>query len=137
MKITASTVQVKVSDREIFSRISNCNHFGEALSSRVSGWSSTEDSCSGEVPGVGHISLNIKEKIPSSKVVFQVVNSQNMPVLLTIDIVPLEEAKSELLVVIDVEVPFFLAGLIKKPLQQFADTLADNIKSQAEKMTIS
>ena len=67
-----------------------------------------------------------------SLVVFRVGNDKNIPIELKIHI---EEHQGSSFAEIELEadIPFFLQGMVKSPLQKFIEILLEKIKIEAEK----
>ena len=132
MKVSSKTTQVQATDRKIFSLVSNCANFGNILPDQVSNWETGEDYCKFTLQGMVTLTLRIIEKQEYSKVVFQAENEHKIPILLAISIQP-QESFCDVMVEIDAEVPGYLAGMVKNPLQSFVDMAVKKIETEAIK----
>ena len=82
-----------------------------------------EDSVSVETP-IGHVTLRVIEREPCKLVKFESEGSP-VPLTLWLQLLPTGETTSKLRVTIGAEVNMFMKGIVKGPLQQAADGLAN------------
>ena len=132
MKINSKQVDVTATDQKIFSLVSNCSHFGKFLPEQVNDWEATNEYCKFSFQGLVTLTLRIVEKTEFSKVVFQAENSHNIPVSFIIYIEGNGD-ESEVKVEANMDIPIYLSGMVKKPLQTFVDMTAEKIKIEGEK----
>lgn len=83
-----------------------------------------KDSISISVAPVGAVSMRIMEREEPKTVKFESVNS---PVTFNfwIQILPVDEASSKMKLTIKADIPFMLQGMVKKPLQEGIEKIAD------------
>ena len=132
MKINSEQVDVTATDQKIFSLVSNCSHFGKFLPEQVNDWEATDEYCKFSFQGLVTLTLRIVEKTEFSKVVFQAENSHNIPVFFIIYIEGNGD-ESKVKVEANMDIPIYLSGMVKKPLQTFVDMTAEKIKIEGEK----
>ena len=132
MKVSSKNTQVQASDQKIFSLVSNCTNFGKVLPEQINNWEATEDYCKFTLQGMVTLTLRIAEKQEFSKVVFQAENDQKIPISLTISIQS-QGSYCDVMVEIDADVPGYLSGMVKNPLQSFVDMAAKKIETEAIK----
>jgi carbon monoxide dehydrogenase subunit G len=134
MDIYSKKVNVSAKSESLFETLTNCNNMGKYIpNDKVKDWQSTVDNCSFTVEGAGKIELAIVEKHPFSVVVFSIGNAvaKNVKVVFHID--KTSEDSCELHAETSFDVPFFMAQMLKNPLQKFMDMLIDSIKIAAER----
>ena len=113
--------------------VTDLSKFGEFLPPQVQDWKAEADYCEFSVAGMLKARIEISEKVEFSKVVYEIKNDKNLPVKFQIDISEKGVESSEVGIDIEADVPFFLQGMVKDPLQKVADTIASKIKEIAEK----
>ena len=86
------------------------------------------DSVSMHVDPVGDISLRIIERTPEKCVKFTTTNSPE-GFYLWIQILPVTDVTSKIKVTVDANVPIFLSGMIKKPLEEGVEKLANMLST--------
>ena len=133
MKINSNSGEILAKDAKIYAMVTDLRRFGEFLPPQVQDWKAEEDYCEFSVAGMVTARLEIAEKVEFSKVVYEIKNDKNLPVKFQIDITEKGVDNSEVGIGIEADVPFFLQGMVKDPLQKVADTIAQKIKELAEK----
>jgi len=133
MKLTGTRTQIHTSNEKIFNLVSNCSHFGKYLPPDVTSFESTVDYCTFEMKSIAQFKIEITEKVPFSIVVFKVGNDKNIPIELKITIEE-DQTSSFAEIFLEADIPFFLQGMVKSPLQKFIDILLEKIKIEAEKV---
>ena len=133
MKINSNSGEIQANDAKIFAMVTDCRRFGEFLPPQVQDWKAEENYCEFSVAGMVTARIEIAEKVEFSRVTYTIKNDKNLPVTFRIDITEKGAAASEVGIGIEADVPFFLQGMVKNPLQKVADTMATKIKELAEK----
>jgi hypothetical protein len=133
MKINSNSGEILAKDAKIYAMVTDLRRFGEFLPPQVQDWKAEEDYCEFSVAGMVTARVEIAEKVEFSKVVYEIKNDKNLPVKFQIDITEKGVDNSEVGIGIEADVPFFLQGMVKDPLQKVADTIAQKIKELAEK----
>jgi len=135
MELTSKTVNIQASNSVIFNMLDNCNNIAKYIpNDKVQNWQSTEESCSFTVEGAGKIEMSIQEKIPYSSVSYSIGNKITKAASITFSIRNNEENRCELTAKANLDVPFFMAQMMKSSLQRFIDMLVDYIQIAAEKI---
>ena len=81
---------------------------------------------------VADFKIEITEKQPYRLVSYKADNDKKIPISLSI-FIENKETYSLLQIKLNADIPFFLQGMVKTPLQKFIDILEDKIKLEAEK----
>jgi hypothetical protein len=131
MKIESKIGKSASSDREIYEFITDFNHFRDLLpGERITGWESTEESCSFRVDPVGRTGLKIIQKEPYSLV--KVASDPEISSYQFTIWIQLKKGSGEntmVKITIEPHVNSFVLPLIRSPLKEFADGLIDKIES--------
>lgn len=130
MNISSNEVHINAKDEVIFQLLSNCNNFKQYVP-EIQNWQSTENSCAFSVQGVGDVQMNITEKNAFSSVVFDVKNTQ-IKSLSIVFAIKNKENTSILTGNSSIDIPVFIAQMIKPSLQKFLNLLMERIKHAVE-----
>lgn len=84
----------------------------------------TEDSITAEAPGVGAVTLNIIERDAPKTIKFE-ANISMVKGNMWIQLLPTSDTASKMKVTIKADVPFFLKGMVKKPLTEAVGKVAE------------
>ena len=133
MNINSKSDTIQATDAKIYTMVTDCRRFGDFLPPQVQDWKAEEDYCEFSVAGMLKARIEITEKVEYSHVTYAIKNDKNLPVTFCIDIKEQEVGSSKVDIEIKADVPFFLQGMVKAPLQKVADTIALKIKEIAEK----
>lgn len=137
MNIESKEVEIFASNEKVFGILSDCsnlslNHIGEKIPN-LQEWQASEKSCSFTVQGAGRIEIKIVEEVPFSKVVY-VIGSSMTPQGVNANFNLQDKNISVVLsVAAELELPFFIAQMVKSKLKDFIDMLVDQIKIIAER----
>ncbi|MBO4738575.1 MAG: hypothetical protein J5606_03335 [Bacteroidales bacterium] len=126
MKLNSKKSDIQASSEKVFGALTNCNLLQKYIPN-VQNWTSTEDECSFTVAGVGNLVLKIVEKLPFEKVVYRAEAAMSQHIEAAFLIEDFSE-KSTLEINAEVDVPFFIAQMVKSSLQKMIDSLVDQIK---------
>lgn len=132
MKVCGKTINVKAKDQDVFAKLCNFNNFEKFLPEQIQDWEAGEDYCQFSIPGVTTMKLSIAEKSEFSKISYAATNDKNIPVNIIIYVDGKNEG-TDIHADIDAEIPFFLSAMVKKPLQNLVDMIADRVKAETEK----
>ena len=130
MNLSSNEVSIQAKDEVVFEMLSNCNNFKQYVP-EIQNWTSTEDSCAFSIQGVGEVKMNIVEKKAFSSVIFDVKNQQINSLSISFAIIN-KNASSLLSGHSNIEIPFFVAQMIKPSLQKFLNTMVERIKIAIE-----
>lgn len=131
MKVNSTKTLIEASNEKIFNMMSDCSRFGQIIPDGIQDWEAGTDYFKFSFQGLVTMTLRIAEKIEYSKIVFSAENSQNIPASISIDIDG-NDQKSNVEISIEIEVPVFLSGMVKKPLQNFVDMAVAKLKEKCE-----
>ena len=86
----------------------------------------TESGIEIEAPGVGSVALNIVEREEPKTIKFE-AGASMMTGNLWIQLLPTSLASSKMKLTIKLDVPFFMKAMIKKPLEEGVEKIADTL----------
>lgn len=132
MELHGESKKINSSADKIYHLVSNCANFGKYLPPDVTGFESTTEYCKFTMKNVADFKIEITEKQPFSLVSYRADNDKKIPIHLSIHI-DNKGTYSLLQIKLNADIPFFLQGMVKTPLQKFVDILEDKIKLEAEK----
>lgn len=133
MKLSGDSKKIQNSADKVFQLVSNCSNFGKYLPPDVTGFEATENYCSFNMNNVATFKIEITEKKAPTFVHFDAKNDKQIPIGVEIHITP-DITGCELKMELQADIPFFLQGMIKSPLQKFIAILSDRIQAEAEKL---
>lgn len=98
----------------------------------VTGWETLENGCRFSVQDQIQCQLTLTEQVPFSRVSYKAETDKPVSADVTFDITPDGEA-SRLQGHLDIEVPFFLQGMVKGLINKFLDTAMQHLKTAIER----
>ncbi|MBP5711123.1 MAG: hypothetical protein J6W84_09155 [Bacteroidales bacterium] len=131
MNVISQRHIVNASEEKIYTSISDCRNFEKFLPQEMKDVEVTAESCKFTIPGLTTLTLSIVEKREFTKVSYQATNDKNIPINLIFHIIN-ENNTNNIEVEIDVGIPAFLSAMVKKPLQNAVDMIAEKIPQAIE-----
>lgn len=129
MEVKSDWVPVGVSAGMLYDQVSNFSRLRVAMPPQVQNFSATEDECSFEVAGMAKVRLRMTEKVRPTHIVLGTVAGESpVPLTLRLDLEPAGEAACKARVTVQADVPFILAGMVKKPLEKFVGELSRQLQ---------
>ena len=127
LTIESKAVVVNQPDISVFDFLSDLNNLEKLMpQDRVENWRSTETTCRFAIKNLSTIGMKIKEVQSPSKIVLVSDGKNPFDFSLTIH-VQKENSDSQTYFVFDGDVNMFMSTMVKKPLSNFFDQLADNL----------
>lgn len=127
MFVESKSVKIESEASVVFNMLNNCSNIGTYLPSSQN-FVATAKQCSFTIEGVGNLEMQIVEEIEFSKIVYLLTSAYvSGDVKMTFDISTADDGVY-LKALVDVEVPFFMAQMIKSPIQKFVDVLTEKVK---------
>ena len=118
-------VTINKSAEDFFNKISNLNNLKEIMPSTIKDFESTESTCSFKMKGMPALNLELKEKIPFSRISLTAKGSQ---VPFSLDCIITEKGKQcQASLEINAELNMMMKMMIEKPLTQFLNVLASKM----------
>lgn len=112
----------------VFEKISNFNNLSSAFPKDVTNYKVTADSISFDIPGMTTMAMQFKERNPYTSVVVESIMPTPFKFELQINIDKLDEEHCTTQVVINADLPVFVAAMAKKPLEKLVETINGGIK---------
>ena len=137
MKIESKIHKIENSDEYVYNFISDFRNFKDLIpQEKVSDWNATSDKAEFSLEGIGKVGLQIAEKQPYKLV--KISNQETVPFdfFLWIQLKKVEENDTRVKITIKADFNPIVKEKKKKPLQQFADTLAEQMSVYFSNRTI-
>ena len=128
MELQSKKTVVNKTAEELFQFLTHTENFKNVLPENVEGFEVREDSFKFSYKGMPAIKLEYAEKTPFHTVKLKAVNDM-FPVFLTCKITEKDSQQSEAQLFFDGEINMMMAMMIKKPLQDLLDILADRMSA--------
>lgn len=129
LKIESKVGKLSKSSEEVYNFLSNFNNFSDLVpQDKVKNWNSTEDNCSFEVDNVGKVGLEIIEKEPYKLIKIESNESVPYKFIFWVQVKELEPADTRIKLTIKSNLNPMIKSVVKKPLQDFVDSLVDQMQ---------
>jgi hypothetical protein len=125
-KIESRIGVIREPEEKIYNFLADFNNFKDLLpEDRISGFESTEDSCSFTVEGMGRLGMKTIEKEPHQLI--KIGSDEQSPIEFTlwIQLKQLEPGDSRMKITVEPKLNPMMAGMVKKPLKTFVDSLVE------------
>lgn len=127
MEIKSKTVQVGLSPLQTSEFLADVKNFEQLMPENISKFEMLrEDAFVFALKGMPEIALEIKEVVPSEKVVLGAM-SDKLPFTLTGHISEVNENTSQVMLEFSGDFNAMMAMMIKSPITKFLETLTDNL----------
>ncbi len=128
MHLKSKTVQINKSSEEIFNFLSDVGNFKQIMPESIQKFEKiNQDRFLFQLKGMPEIILEKKEETPFQELIFGAV-SDKIPFTLKASICNLEVNKSEFHLDFDGVFNAMMSMMIKSPIQNFINTLSDNME---------
>jgi carbon monoxide dehydrogenase subunit G len=128
-------VQLPVSIEDAFAFLRDLNNLKELMPEQVINWKSTEETCSFDIKGMAHITLQRAETIPPQLV--RIVSAEDTPLELEI-MGKLEKAndhQTSARIELSAELSPMLKMMVSGPLQNLVNIMADRLVTAFKSQT--
>jgi len=128
MKVESHIGIIPENEEKIFAFLSNLNHIEPLVpKENLSSWEFQEDSCRLGITGIGEIGLRILEKEPCKLI--KLGSGEDSPYAFTlwIQLKQVSEKETRVKLTLHATLNPFLQVMAKKPLQNFVDTLVEQM----------
>lgn len=133
VKVTSKTVSINRQPEEIFQAVGNFNSFNGMMPDQVEDLKTTDDTCSFKVKGLTNFGMRITQRTPFSNIHIENDDTIPMPVKFSFDWHLVQDGNAtNVTATFEVDVNFMMGGMIKKPLQNFADALVTALKTKMD-----
>jgi len=122
-------VQLQVPVVQAFDFLSDMNNFQKLMPEQVINWKSTEESCSFDIKGMAHISLEREELIPHRLI--RIKSVAETPINLEIRGILENQSESQTLAFVELTADLnpMLKLMASGPLQNLVNIMADRLES--------
>lgn len=131
MKIEGKKVSLNANRKKVFEFLSDFNNYEKLMPEQIVNWKSTEDDCSFTVSGMADLSLKFEEKNPPDNIKISPNGKTpiNFSLLLKLDEDSMNEQKTTAGVDVDANVNPMLAMMVKRPLENLVNVMAENLNT--------
>ncbi len=127
-KFESSVRQIDAPQQKIYDTLSNLENLEKVRDripeDKIDDISFDNDSISVRVNPVGMVKFKIIEREEPKTIKFEAEGSP-VPVNFWIQILPVEETTAKMKLTIKADIPFFMKGMVQKPLEQGIEKIAD------------
>jgi carbon monoxide dehydrogenase subunit G len=127
-KFESSVRQIDAPQQKIYDTLSNLENLEKIRDripeDKIDDFSFDNDSISVRVNPVGMVKFKIIEREEPKTIKFEAEGSP-VPVNFWIQILPVEETTAKMKLTIKADIPFFMKGMVQKPLEQGIEKIAD------------
>jgi carbon monoxide dehydrogenase subunit G len=129
-KIESKKVSVPASAADVFNFLTNTDNIQRLLpQDKISNWTSDGKSCSFKVQSAYQIGLELTENTPNTNVRFK--STAGTPFPFNLNVVLNEvDGKTEAQLLCEAEINMFLEMMVKGPLKNLFDYMADKLTTQ-------
>jgi carbon monoxide dehydrogenase subunit G len=128
MKLESKIGKVGTKDEKIYNFLTNFDNFKHLIpADKVKDWQSDGDTCTFTVDPVGKTGIKILEKEPYKLIKLSGIDNKPFDFKLWVQLKKLKENSTAVKITIDVDLNPMLQAMAKKPLQNFIDTLVDQL----------
>lgn len=127
-KIESKVTKSENSDQKLYDFVTDFNNFENLIpKDKIQDWQSDGESCSFKIAGIGSAGLRIIEKEPHNLV--KITSEGGTPVnfMMWIQLKSVAEDDTRIKITIDPEVNMMMMTMVKKPLKEFVDMLAERL----------
>ena len=129
LKVESKVGKLSKNSEEVFNFLTNFNNFSKLIpQDKIKNWIASEDSCSFEIEKVGMIGLEIVEKEPFKLI--KIKGSETVPYkfFLWIQLKEIDPNDTRIKLTIKANLNPMIKSVAKKPLQEFVDSLVDQMQ---------
>ncbi|MCQ2263753.1 MAG: hypothetical protein MJZ70_05665 [Bacteroidales bacterium] len=131
MNISSTQKDIQAADSKIYNILCDFQKVEKFLPPQVQNWKIEGDTCQFDIQGIASVKMTIVEKQEFSHLAYRMDNDKNMPLSFAFDIKG-HGTSSDLTLNVNLDVPVFLAPMVKGPVQKVADTIVEKIKMAVE-----
>jgi len=129
-KIESKKVSVPASAEDVFKFLTNTDNIEKLLpKDKISNWTSDGKSCSFKVQGAYQIGLALSDSTPSTSVKYKSTPGTPFPFDLNVSLKE-TDGKTEAQLLCEAEINMFLEMMVKGPLKNLFDYMADKLTVQ-------
>lgn len=130
-KFESSIKQIPYAQRTVYGVLSNLENIERVRDripeDKISGLSFDHDSITVNVPPVGEVCLRVVERDEPKTIKFEAQKSP-LPFNFWIQLVGVDDASCKMRLTIKAELNFFIESMVKKPLQEGVERIADMLQ---------
>lgn len=127
-KIESKITKTEHSDEKLFGFVTDFRNFEELVpKDKIKDWQASEESCSFSIDGIGAAGLEIAEKEEFKLVKISSTEETPIKFFIWIQFKKVAENDTRIKITIDPQVNMMMMPMVKKPLKEFVDILAERM----------
>jgi carbon monoxide dehydrogenase subunit G len=128
LEIESKTGKLNKEPEQVYNFIADFNNFTQLIPpDKVKDWTANTDSCSFRIDNVGKLGIDIIEKQPKSLIKMKGNEKSSYQFSCLIELKELDANETQIKLTINASLNPMIKAFAKKPLQQFADSLIDQL----------
>ena len=128
MKLESKIGTIKSTDEKVYNFLTDFDNFKNLIpEDKISNWENHTDHCKFTVDGVGEVGVKILEKEPYKLIKLTEIDNSRFNFFFWVQLKQVAENDTKIKLTLQTELNIVLQTMAKKPLQQFLDTLVDQI----------
>jgi carbon monoxide dehydrogenase subunit G len=129
-KIESKITKSEMSDEKLYDFVTDFNNFENLIpADKIKDWKSDGDSCTFSIDGIGSAGLRIIEREPHTMVKITSEGSSPVNFLMWIQLKKISDNDTRIKITIDPQVNMMMMTMVKKPLKEFVDMLAERMST--------
>ncbi|UCH15322.1 MAG: polyketide cyclase [Bacteroidales bacterium] len=129
IKIESKIGEIKSSDETVYNFLSRFDNFQKFIpEDKIQNWEASEDRCHFTIEGIGETGMKIIEKEPFKLVKITGEDSSKIDFNFWIQLKQVAENDTRIKLTIKANINPLFQGVVKKPLQNFVDTLVEHLE---------
>jgi hypothetical protein len=129
IKLKSKIGKINSSDEEAYNFLSSFNNFQKFIpEDKIQNWESSENSCRFTIEGIGETRMKIVEKEPFRLIKISGDESGKIDFYFWIQLKQITENDTRIKLTIQAHINQMFQIMVKKPLQNFLDTLVEHIE---------
>lgn len=129
IKLESKIGKINSSEETAYNFLSNFNNFKKFIpEDKIQNWEATEDSCHFTIDGIGETGMRIIEKEPFKLIKIAGEKSSLLDFNFWIQLKHVTENETRIRLTIQTQINPMFQPLVKKPLQNFLDTLVEHME---------
>ncbi len=136
MELSSKETIIQATAEQVFRQLADCHHLQEGIGManvpQMSDLQCTDTVCSFQMTGIGQLTLSIIGATFPTQVVYDVKNEHIKSVTVFFNIAE-NGGQTRLVSKAELDLPFFMAQMLKPVLQNFLNILVDCVKTTTER----
>ncbi len=138
IKVKSKTVEIGRNVEFVYDYLKNFSNFSMISNDKIEDFKATEDRCSLKIKDMGELNLKILSRIPNENITIvtdpEAQSALPLNFIVRISFAKIEAYRCRVGAEIELDVPQMMAIMIKKQLENAANTLVEGLKMRMESL---